>query len=92
MLRDLCVVRRRWMDGEDFEHAVAVDGNLVIGQLLQDREHHVLLAQRGSVLDIETFRVRQQIGRCLGLKISEMHSDYALGGQRKRGVSVHLVT
>ena len=48
--------------GQDFERAFAVDGLVVLGEVLQDREHHVLLAQGRRVLDLQAIR-RSSAGR-----------------------------
>jgi hypothetical protein len=45
-----------------FQHAVARDRHLIFGELLQDREQHVLLAQGGSVLDFEFLGKGEQLG------------------------------
>ena len=54
--------------GEDLERAVAVDRLLVLRQLLEDREHHVLLAQGGGVLDLQLLGEGEQVGGGLGLE------------------------
>jgi hypothetical protein len=59
--------------GQDFEHAIAVDGGVVLGQLLQDREHHVLAAQGAGVLDLHAFGEFKQFGRRLVLQVLEIH-------------------
>ena len=41
--------------GQYFEHAVARNRHVVLGKLLQDREQHILLAQRGGILDLQLF-------------------------------------
>ena len=48
---------------EDFQDAVSEYGDVVLRQLLEDGEHHVLLAQAAGVLDFEVFRVGQKVRR-----------------------------
>ena len=61
--------------GQHFEHAVAVDGGVVLRQLLQDREHHVLAAQGAGVLDLQAFGEFEQLGRRLVLQVLEIHRE-----------------
>ena len=49
--------------GKDFEHAVAGNRYVVLGQLLQNREQHVLLAQRGRILDFQLFGKSEELRR-----------------------------
>ena len=58
---------------QHFEHAVAGDRHVVLGELLQDREHHVLLAQGRGVLDLQLFGKSEQLGRSLPLEFLEIH-------------------
>ena len=46
---------------QDLEDTDAEDRDIVLGQLLQDREHHVLLAQKRRVLDLELFGGGEQV-------------------------------
>ena len=39
--------------GQNFQRAVAMDRLVVLRERLEDREHHVLLAQLGRVLDLQ---------------------------------------
>ncbi len=59
--------------GQDFQRALAVNRLVVLGQILQDREHHVLLAQRRCVLDLQRFGVAQEVGGGFGLQFGKMH-------------------
>jgi hypothetical protein len=69
---------------QDFEGAVAVDRLLVLGERLEDREHDVLLAQRGRVLDLEGFGEGEQVGRSLGLEFGEVHGGRVRGAREGR--------
>ena len=40
------------------------DRNVVLGQLFEDREHNILLAQRGGVFDLQLFGIGQQVSGC----------------------------
>ena len=62
---------------QHLEHAVAEDRHVVLGELLQNGEHHLLLAQGAGVLDPQFFRVRQQLGRRFGLEFLEIHRRLA---------------
>ena len=69
---------------QDLEHAVAVNGDLVLGQLLENGEHHLLLAQGRCVLDVELLGVGQEVGGGLLFKFLKIHGFYAFktGGWR----------
>jgi len=82
--RDIDVVRageviglRRTQETEtvlkDFEHPRARDFDFLVGQLLEDREQHILLAHGRGILDLEFFGKAEQICRRLGLEIAELH-------------------
>ncbi len=58
---------------EDFEHAVAGDLDIAFGELLEDGEHHVLLAHGRRVFDFEFLRELQKLVRLLRLQILEFH-------------------
>jgi hypothetical protein len=58
---------------QHLEHAVAEDGDAAVGELLQDRKHHVLLAQRGRILDLELLGEGEQLGRGFPLEFLEIH-------------------
>ena len=60
---------------EDFQHAVAGNDDIVFRELLQDREHHVLLAQGRCVLDLQLFRIGQKIGGRFLLEFLQIHSS-----------------
>src|SRR4029077_8881704 len=62
---------------QDLQHAVAVDRDVVLGELLQDREHHVLLAERRGTLDLQLLGEAQQLRRCLALEFLEVHRGYS---------------
>jgi len=57
---------------QHLQNAAADNGDIVLRQALQDREHHVLLAQGGGVLDLELVGEREQLGRRLFLYFLEM--------------------
>ena len=58
---------------QGLEHARAEDRLVVLGELPQDREHQVLAAHRVRVLDLKLFGVVDQLSRCLGLELLQMH-------------------
>ena len=60
---------------QHLEHAVAIDRLVVLGERLQDREHHVLLAQRGRVLDLQLLGEIQQFRRGLGFEFLEIYME-----------------
>ena len=51
----------------------AGDLDIALGEFLQDREHHVLLAHGRCVLDLELFGEREQIGGGFGFQILQLH-------------------
>ena len=57
----------------DLQHAGAVDRHVLLREALQDREHDLLLAQRGGVLDVQLLGVGEQIGRRFGLQFLQVH-------------------
>ena len=61
--------------GQDFQRALAVDRLIVVGEVLQDREHDVLLAQRRRVFDLQGFGEIHQFGWRFFLQFSKMHGD-----------------
>ena len=58
---------------QDLQRAFAVDRLVVLGQVLEDREHHVLLAQGRCVLDLQGFGKAQQVRWGFCLEFGEMH-------------------
>ena len=58
---------------QHLDHAVADDLDILRGQLLQDREHQLLLAHDAGVLDLERFGESDQLGRLLVLEFLEFH-------------------
>jgi hypothetical protein len=72
--------------GQDFQGAFAVDRLLVFGEVLQDREHHVLLAQAGGVLDLQGFGEAEQVSRGFCLEFGEMHRVASIGGCQLRAI------
>src|SRR3546814_8430340 len=50
------------------QHAAAVDRLVVFRQVLEDREHHILLAQGARILDFQLLGEGQEIGRTLGFQ------------------------
>ncbi len=59
--------------GQDLQRAFAVDRLVVLGEVLEDREHHVLLAQGRRVLDLQGFGKAQQVRWGFCLEFGEMH-------------------
>ena len=58
---------------EHFKHADAENSDVVFRQLLEDREHHVLLAQRRGVFDFQFFGKGQKITGGFGFKFLKVH-------------------
>ena len=58
---------------EDLDDAFADDVGLPRGELLQDREHQLLLAERGGVFDLELLGKGEQLDRRLGLEVLQFH-------------------
>src|SRR5438270_8315779 len=46
---------------QHFEHAVTGNRHVVLSQLLENGEQHVLLAQRGRVLDLQLFGKSEEL-------------------------------
>ena len=63
---------------QDLDHAGAGDLDIALGQFLEDREQHVLLAHGRCVLDLELLGEAQQIRRRFGLQILQLHCLHAL--------------
>src|SRR6185312_1035960 len=61
---------------QHFEYAVAIDRLIIVGEGLQDREHHVLLAERGRVLDLQLLGKGQKLRRGLAFEFLEVHRKY----------------
>src|SRR3546814_15607467 len=55
------------------QHAAAVDRLVVFRQVLEDREHHILLAQGARILDFQLLGEGQEIGRTLGFQFLKVH-------------------
>ena len=53
--------------GQNLDDARAGDFDLLLGELLEDRKHHVLFAHRARVFDLEFFGELEQGGRRFGL-------------------------
>ena len=66
--------------GEHFDDAFADDVDLLGRELLQDREHQLLLAHGAGVLDLVLFGEGEEFGRSLGLEVLEFHFPH--GGFR----------
>src|SRR3546814_8757943 len=60
-------------DLQDLEHAVAIDRDVVLGELFQDREHHVLLAQGAGVLDLQLLGIGEKLGGRFALEFLKIH-------------------
>jgi hypothetical protein len=58
---------------------------VVFGQLLQDREHHVLLAQVARVLDLQLLGKGEKVGGGFALKFLEIHCKVRVWGTRGWG-------
>ena len=56
---------------QNLEHAVAEDRHVVLGELLEDGEHHLLLAQGAGILDPQFLGVGEQFSRRLGFEFLE---------------------
>ena len=59
--------------------------DVVLGELLQDREHHVLLAQRGRVLDLQFLGESQQLGGGFAFQFLEVHGLHWLAMRWRMG-------
>jgi hypothetical protein len=59
--------------GQDLEDAVAEDLLAVLGALLHDREHQLLLAHAGDVLDLQRFAHLDELGDVEGFQFGEVH-------------------
>jgi len=55
--------------GKNFDDTLTDDVDLLLRELLQDREHQLLLAQRAGVFDLVLFGEGDEFGGCLGLKV-----------------------
>jgi hypothetical protein len=63
--------------GEDFDDAFADDVDFLGRELLEDREHLLLLAHGRGVLDRVLFRKGKQFGGRFGLEVLEFHFPHA---------------
>ena len=54
---------------QDFDDAFADDLDILRRELLQDREHQLLLAHDARILDLERFGKRNEVGRTLALEL-----------------------
>ena len=54
---------------ENFQHAAAGDFHVLFGELFENSEHHVLLAQGARILDLELFGEIQKLGRRFTLQL-----------------------
>ena len=63
---------------QHLDHAGAGDLDVTGGQLLQDREHQLLLAHGAGVLDGDLLGEAQQLRRRFGLKVLQLHFLHAL--------------
>ena len=64
---------------QHFDDALADDVGLLGGELLEDREHQLLLAQRARVLDLELFGKGQQLDRRFRLEVLQFHFSHGAG-------------
>src|SRR5690606_71167 len=55
------------------DHAFADDLDVLGRELLQDREHQLLLAHHAGVLDLERFSEGDQLGRAFALQFLKFH-------------------
>ena len=58
---------------EVFEHPVAVDRGVVVGEVLEDREHQVLLAQQAGVFDSQVLGVGEEVFGGFELELLKLH-------------------
>ena len=65
---------------QHFKDAASIDGDIVVGQLLENREHHVLLSQGACVLDFEFLGICEEIGRRFLFQFLKMHGFCTLVG------------
>ena len=65
--------------GQHLDDAFADDVDFLGGELLEDREHQLLLAHGAGVLDLLLFGKGEQLGRSLGLEVLEFHFPHAGG-------------
>ena len=70
--------------GQDLEHAVAEDLLAALGALLHDREHQLLLAHAGDVLDLQLFAHLDEFGDVERLEFGQMHGFNQGGESRAR--------
>src|SRR3546814_11025833 len=54
------------------------DRLFVVRQVLEDREHHILLAQGARILDFQLLGEGQEIGRPLGFQFLKVHGRLRL--------------
>ena len=73
---------------ENFEHAVAIDGDVLLRELLQNGKHHVLLAQAARVFNLKLFRVIEEFP--WGFSVSVPEAAWVLSGMRRRGRPVQI--
>ncbi len=59
--------------GQHFDHAFADDVDFLGGELLEDREHQLLLAHGAGVLDAVFLSESDKLGWSLGLEVLEFH-------------------
>ncbi len=59
--------------GQDLEHAVAEDLFAGLGALLHDREHQLLLAQAGDVVDLQRLAHLDELADMLGFEFGQVH-------------------
>ena len=58
---------------QDFKNALTKDGMVVLGQLLENGKHQLLLAERAGIFDFEFIRQSKQLGRRFLFKVLKMH-------------------
>src|SRR5690606_10747564 len=78
---------------KDLDDALADDLDLLTRQLLEDREHQLLLAQHAGILDLERLGKSDEIGRRFALQFLELHFLHEnMPRWRKRGYAEKAVT
>jgi hypothetical protein len=73
-----------------FEDTTAINGNVFLGKLLEDREHHVLLAQGACVLNLQLLGIGKEISRRFLFQFLKVHGLDTLVTAGKTGWPVNI--